>query len=101
MLGLERDQSLRPFGAIAEKVAAGVFQDVVDDRGLVALHAVDDAIGEPRERHGLRIDARALPAPFLGDRFRQRRVRQEEGRFAWRAHLLAVEQQLRRRRLHL
>src|SRR3546814_9972500 len=43
--------SLWSFGAIAKKVGAGIFQDVVEDRALVALHAVDDAVGESGQRH--------------------------------------------------
>ena len=93
MLGLERDQSLRPLGAIAEKVGTGRVQDVVEDRALVALHAVDDAVGEPGERHRLRIDALALSAPFLGDRLALAPWSAGEGCLARRAHWLAVEQQ--------
>ena len=48
MLGLQRHEFLWPFGAIADEIGAGIVDDVADDRALVSLNAVDDAVGEPR-----------------------------------------------------
>src|SRR6476659_7984483 len=91
-LGLQRHEPLWAFGAIAYEVGAGIVENVADHRLLVALHPVDDAVREPGQRHGRRIDTRPLPAPFLSDRLADRLVRHDEPCLAGGAHGLAVEQ---------
>src|SRR5262249_46083097 len=90
--GLPRHQSLRSLGAVAKKIGAGIVEDIADNRFLPAFDAVNNAVGEPGERHGRWIDARALTAPFLGNCIGKRRTRQKEGCFSRRAYRLAVEQ---------
>ena len=63
-LGLARDQRLRLLGAVAQKVGAGVAQNIGPRFGHRMRDAVDRRVEEPRQRHVRRIDGLALPLPF-------------------------------------
>ena len=69
---LQRDQAIGLRRAIEQHVGAEIVLDLGGDRRGRRRHAVDDRVGEPRERHGRRIDHLLLRAPFGGDRLRER-----------------------------
>jgi hypothetical protein len=92
LLLLARLQALGGIGAIDQKIGAEKFLDFGRDRLRLPLHAVNDRIGEPGERHARRIDHVALRLPFGGDRFGKRPRRRGEWLARRRAHRPAVEQ---------
>src|SRR5215831_6027758 len=51
VLRLARRQRVRRRGPIADEIRAEIFLDLGDDRRLGCRNAVDDGVGEPRQRH--------------------------------------------------
>ena len=88
---LLRDQPCRAIGAVEQQIGAEVLDDV--RRHLVAPfgNAVDDAVGEPRQRHARRIDGLGLRVPFPPQRIGNRRPGRASTRPRGRPHRLAVQ----------
>ncbi len=92
MLRLRRDQTLGFARAIEQQIAAGIALDLGRDRFRAARDPVDRRMREPGQRHGRRVDVRALPRPFGRHSFSERAARQCERIFRRRPRRLAVEQ---------
>ena len=91
-LRLAADQFGRPSRPVAEEVAAGILDDVRPHLRLPPHDAIDGGIGEPRERHGRRVDAVGLSLPLGGNGIGQRARRQQELLLGRCPHRLAVEE---------
>ena len=76
---------------VEQQVGFKIFGNLGGDRPLLIGDAVDDRIGEPRERHFAWLDLVALGVPFGRDRLRQHRVRRRQDTPRGRADGLAVE----------
>ena len=92
MLRLALDQPVRAAGAIADQIGAEELGDLGLHRVGRIGDAVDDGIGEPRERHRRRIDELALRLPFVRQRLRQRLRGRRQRPARRRPHRPAVEQ---------
>ena len=84
-------QFLRTGRAVEQKIRREIFFDLRFDRPRRVGDAVDDGVGEPRQRHIGRIDLVALRLPFRGDRLRQLKRRRRERPPRRRAYGLIVE----------
>ena len=91
-------QPLRRSGAIEQQIGREIFLDFGRDRAGRIGHAVDDRIGQPRQRHLRRIDHLPLRLPFRGNRLRKRQRRRGEQPARRRAHRLVVERSPHSRR---
>ena len=84
--------ALRTFGAIEHQIGGEILSDFRRDRRGRIGDAVDDGVGEPRERHVRRIDDLALRLPFRGQRLGQRARGRGQRAARRRPHRTAVEQ---------
>ena len=89
--GLPCHQRLRVLGAIKQQFRAEVFRDVVDDRIGPVDHSLGDAVGEPRQRHGQRIDDVGLRVPFGGNAIGNLRGRCQQCTARRRAYRFAIK----------
>ena len=90
--GLPSDQPGGSAGAVAHEIAGEVALHVRRHRRGYAGNAVDDRVGEPRERHPGRIDEVALRLPFGRQRLRQRARGRRQHAPRGSPHRPAVEQ---------
>ena len=79
-------------GAIADKIAAQVFDDVGAHLGLPTDDAVKGGVGEARQRHAFGIDPLALRLPFRNNRRRQGLRGNDKMAHGRRPQFLAIEQ---------
>ena len=91
MLPLPRGEFGRTRRPVKQQVGLKIFGDLRGDRRRLIGDAVDDRIGEPRERHFGRLDKVALSVPLGREGFRQRRIRRRQHTARGRADGLAVE----------
>jgi len=77
--------------AVTDKIGGEIFCHLLHDRSRTLAHAIDDRIGQSRQRHLGRIDHVALLVPFCGNRFRQGEHRRRQKTARRRAHRLVVE----------
>ena len=93
--GLPCNKPLRSFGAIAQEIGGEKLRarrrPLRPDRD-----AVDDGVGEPRQRHPRRVDDVALRLPFGRERLRQRARGRGERAARGRPHRTAVEKDAER-----
>ena len=91
MTRLPRGQAGRRTRPIANKIRGEIFFHFGGDRSRPVVDAIDDRIGQPRQRHARGIDVLALRIPFRSDRLRERRRGRREHAAGRRAHRLVVE----------
>ena len=91
MARLTFDQSLRCRRAIANKIGGEILSNLGGDRSGPIADAVDDDIGQARQRHFRRIDDVALRVPFRRYRLGQGERRRGKDAAGRRAHRLVVE----------